>query len=172
MGEVFPNATRQELCTTMADDIVGSRNGTLGGKCRGRIIAILLYCERLDAPTLDAFINCQVWDEDLPLRRRENSSGDSSSPHCSTTTHPNLVNTTLLKSWTRNQRTLFYAHQSVFHVPFFDLREDRLCSYEFQSTARLPWQSFERVADGGSGTVYRIEIHPHHHNYGAYSRVR
>lgn len=168
--ELFPNAKHKDLCAKVAD-ITGSHDGTLGGKCRRRILAILLFCESLDATALDAFITEEVWDEDLPLRRRDNSSGDSLS-HCSTKTHPDKINTTLLKGWKRNQLTLFYEYQSMFHVPFFDLQEDRLCSYNFQPKVRLPWQSLEKVADGGGGTVYRIEIHPGHHNYPTYFQVR
>jgi len=166
LNERFPDAPHKYLC-----DIAGPHEGTLRGKCRRRILAILLFCERLDAPALDAFIEGNVWDEDLPLRRRSNNSSGSLS-YCSTKTEPNVVNKTLLKTWKRNKLILFYDHQSMFHVPFFDLHEDKLCSYEFQSKVRLPWRSFKKVADGGSGTVYRIEIYPKHHNYGAYSEVR
>lgn len=168
--ELFPDATHSELCKRVAD-ITGSHEGTLGGKCRRRILAILLFCGRLDETALNAFIDGEVWDEDLPLRRRDNDPG--SSPHwCSTTTNPDYINRTLLESWKRTDLKLFYAYQPDFHAPFFDLQEDRLCSYEFPKHVRLPWQSFKKVADGGGGTVYRIEIHPGHHNYGKYSEVR
>jgi hypothetical protein len=75
------------------------------------------------------------------------------------------VNVTLLEGWSHNDLVLFYHYQSMFFVPFFDIREDRLRSYILDHRIRLPWLRHEHIISGGNGMVHQIEIHPSHHNF-------
>jgi hypothetical protein len=163
MKERFPDAAHHELCCKVAE-ITGGGEGSPRGRCRRRILAILLYSNLLDR--LEAFVRDNIWDEDLPLRRCSQNGTD-----CITWTNrgggtPTSNNTTLFRGWGKNDLTLFYSYQPLFQVPFFNLQDDRACWYELPVEARLPWASLEPSRTGGSGAaVYRIQIHPSHHNY-------
>ncbi|TGJ87809.1 hypothetical protein E0Z10_g980 [Xylaria hypoxylon] len=125
---------------------------------RRRILGILLYMKRLDY--LENFVSEKITDDDLPLR----PVGSSYEPGTRTRTSPK-ENTTLFKDWDDNDVVLFYSHQSLFFVPFFDIQDDKLCSYNLDQHIRLPWRKYELKSSGGNGMVHQVEIHPSHHNY-------
>ncbi|KAK4443845.1 hypothetical protein QBC34DRAFT_198771 [Podospora aff. communis PSN243] len=158
MRELSPDATSQQL-QLKVDEITGGHDEyNSGGRCRRRILGILLFSKRLDG--LNAFIEDDIWDEDLPILRQ----GDSTD--CRTRSNPERINKTLFRNWELNDMLLFDAYQYMFHVPFFDLRDDGLCSYELSPKIRLPWNSLQKVYTEGGCTLYRVEIHSAHHNYG------
>lgn len=168
--ERFPDAAHHELRCKVAE-ITGGGEGSLRGRCRRRILAILLYSNLLDR--LEAFVRDDIWDEHLPLRRCSQTGKDcitwttNRGGGTPTTSNYNNNNTTLFGGWGKNDLTLFYSYQPLFQVPFFNLQDDRVCRYELPVDARLPWASLERSGTGGSGAAeYRIQIHPSHHNYG------
>ncbi|RBR11623.1 hypothetical protein FVER53590_08739 [Fusarium verticillioides] len=53
----------------------------------------------------------------------------------------------------------------MFCIPFFDFQHNSLCFYALAADIRLPWQVLEYKSTGGSGTVYKLQIHPGHHNF-------
>lgn len=134
-----------------------------GGNCRLRILAILIFSRCLRH--LDTFVTHDVWDQDLPISISSIGPGSGGRTSYATRTNPNHDITELFEGWERYEVDDFFLNQPRFNVPFFDLREGRLCSYEFESKVRLPWTWYKKVATGGTGTVYQIKIHPGHHNY-------
>lgn len=74
----------------------------------------------------------------------------------------NTENKTLFRGWERNDIELFYVYQRMLFVPFFNIQQDKLCSYKFDSEIRLPWQYYKPQTSGGNGLVHRVEIHPKH----------
>lgn len=167
MNELHHGATRQELCTKVAD-IIGDET-----KCRRRILAILLCMDSELLNKLDVFIRGEIWDKSLPLKPETPESNLTSSTDLIVRATPAHVDTTtLFKGWTRNDLHLFNIYQEQFQVPFFDLRENRLCFYKLPPNMILPWVSIEHIAVGGSGAVYRVEIHSSHHNYKGHTQVR
>ncbi|KAI4866630.1 hypothetical protein F4820DRAFT_243667 [Hypoxylon rubiginosum] len=55
--------------------------------------------------------------------------------------------------------------RKCFSSRFFDIQEDKLCSYELDSNIRLPWKSYTQKTSGGNGLVHRVQIHPKHHSF-------
>ncbi|KAI0539655.1 hypothetical protein GGR58DRAFT_463672 [Xylaria digitata] len=125
---------------------------------RRRILAILVYMKKLDY--FENFVSERITDNDLPLRPAR------SRHEPSTITRTSLKeNTTLFEDWEDNDVVLFYNHQSLFFVPFFDVQDNRLCSYTLDQQTRLPWRRHELKSSGGNGVVHQVEIHPSHHNF-------
>jgi len=161
LKEFYPACTRQEL-HQKALSITGKERG---GNCRLRILAILIFSRCLHH--LDAFITHDIWDQNLPISDSLITEPGSSVGRTwyATRTNPKRDLADMFANWERVERDYFFFNQPRFNVPFFDLRERRLCSYEFKPTVRLPWTFYKKVATGGTGTVYQIKIHPGHHNY-------
>ncbi|EUC31150.1 hypothetical protein COCCADRAFT_28066 [Bipolaris zeicola 26-R-13] len=144
LGEIFSFASESELLDKFQAIISLKRK-----KTRTQILGILVSMERLGH--LEEFINGDIWDNDLPFKEsRESTLNPKSS---------------ILDGWSRNDRLLFYENQKVFFVPFFDMHENGLCSYELDRGTRLPWVSIEPKSSGGTGLVHQVEIHPSHHNF-------
>jgi hypothetical protein len=141
LEERFPDASDRDLLQKF-QDIINTPE-----KTRTRILGILVAMEGLRH--LEEFIQGDIWDSDLPFRESREYTQKSS----------------LLKRWSRNERLVFYENQKAFFVPFFDIKENRLCSYELDRETRLPWISVESKSSGGTGLVHQLEIHPSHHNF-------
>ncbi|KAI1146038.1 kinase-like domain-containing protein [Nemania diffusa] len=124
---------------------------------RRRILGILLYMKKLEY--FEKFVRENITDDDLPLEPTR------SAYEPSTLTRASKENTTLFEDWEDNDVVLFYSHQSLFFVPFFDIRDNRLCSYTLGQNMRLPWRKYELKSSSGNGVVYQVEIHPSHHNF-------
>lgn len=107
----------------------------------------------------EKFVRENITDDDLPLEPTR------SAYEPSTLTRASKENTTLFEDWEDNDVVLFYSHQSLFFVPFFDIRDNRLCSYTLGQNMRLPWRKYELKSSSGNGVVYQVEIHPSHHNF-------
>jgi hypothetical protein len=117
-----------------------------------RILATLVMVKRVFY--IEKFINESVHDIDLPIRR--NRVGGRSF-----TTNDNKE-IQVFQNWPRNDVELFFIYQDMMFVPFFDIREDQLCSYEFGTEIRLPWQKYEAKTRGGSSLIHKVQIHPSH----------
>ncbi|KAL0934807.1 protein kinase domain-containing protein [Colletotrichum truncatum] len=131
------------------------------GHCRRRIFGILFYMGALHL--MDDFIKERIFDDDLPLRRVYTVKAGFKTRD--RTERDDVVNTRLMGNWKRNEVDLFYINQSRFYVPFFDSQSKDLLSHVFDSNVRLPWQHYQRKTNGGNGVVYKVKIHPSHHNF-------
>ncbi|KAK1855497.1 protein kinase domain-containing protein [Colletotrichum chrysophilum] len=124
---------------------------------RRRILAMLIHMGQLDH--IDAFIEENVCDGHLPIQYTEKDNRvfvDRASQH----------NETLFRSWERFHIDQFHNYQSVFFVPFFDIGTGfGINSYDFESDIRLPWKEHELKTNGGNGVIYRLLMHPSHHNF-------
>ncbi|KAI8632602.1 kinase-like domain-containing protein [Xylariaceae sp. FL1651] len=157
------NELEKILSVTTIEALVKDRFTHLGTDIsqairRRRILGILLYMRQLDY--FESFIEEGILDNHLPL-----VPVDSESEPRVRTSLSDEVNTTLLRNWDDNDLVLFYAFQPMFFVPFFDIQEDRLCSYTLDRRIRLPWLSCELKTRGGNGVVHQVVIHPSHHNF-------
>ncbi|EMD95321.1 hypothetical protein COCC4DRAFT_205849 [Bipolaris maydis ATCC 48331] len=144
LDERFPSPSKHELMKRFQNIISQDAK-----KTRTRILGVLVAMEGLDH--LEEFVTEDIWDKDLPFKQSRESTPNSKS--------------SILDGWNRNDRVLFYEYQRVFFVPFFDIHEKGLCSYELDRETRLPWVSIEPKSTGGTGLVYQVEIHPSHHNF-------
>lgn len=151
LDEAYHLPTDRELQNKLAS-IVDRKSG----RSRRRILGVLIFMSGV--AHIDSFIREGIWDDQLPLERlpRRNTS-------CVRTR--NSENCNLMKDWSRPDVDLFYLYQKMFFVPFFDIKENRLCSYELHSDIRLPWEVYEHKTSGGFGVVHKVEIHPSHHNF-------
>ncbi|EUC43335.1 hypothetical protein COCMIDRAFT_101076 [Bipolaris oryzae ATCC 44560] len=144
LQERYHSASEDELLEKFQDIISENPKET-----RTRILGILVAIEQLSH--FEEFIDLEIWDNDLPFRESRESTPNPKSR--------------ILDGWSRNERLLFYENQRVFFVPFFDIHENGVCSYELDRGTRLPWLSIETKSTGGTGLVHQVEIHPSHHNF-------
>lgn len=125
---------------------------------RRRILGILLYMYPTNLRLFQYFVNEGITDEDLPLT-------SIGTDDVSFQTRLESENKTMFQEWDDNDITLFYCYQPIFIAPFFDIQEKRLCNYVLDEAIRLPWLSKELKTRGGNRGVYRVEMHPSHHNF-------
>lgn len=125
-----------------------------GDRSFRRILATLVMVQQV--PYVENFIDAGIGDADIPVRR-----SDEGVVQGFTTRHDKNV-IRFLQSWSRSSAELFFLYQRMFFVPFFDIRENQLCSYEFGSEIRLPWQHYGEKTSGGHGLVHKVQIHPEH----------
>ncbi|KAK6206648.1 hypothetical protein LQW54_007600 [Pestalotiopsis sp. IQ-011] len=121
-----------------------------------RILATLVMVKNVSH--IWKFIEKNVGDGDMPIRREPVSSGGL------TTRHDRKV-PDFFGDWERNDVELFYIYQRFFFVPFFDIREEQLYEYQFSNEVTLPWQEYEAKTSGGSGVIHRVQIHPKHFKF-------
>ncbi|KAL1794564.1 hypothetical protein ACET3X_006380 [Alternaria dauci] len=159
LDETYEFATLEELKNKFAS-IVDRRSG----KSRRRILGVLVMMSQV--AHIEYFIREGIWDDELPLER---STG--STKWCVRTR--SSENDKLMETWERKDIELFRTFQKMFFIPFFDMQDHRLCSYELESSIRLPWKVFQHKTNGGFGVVHKVEIHPSHHNFvGSNSSVK
>ncbi|CAN9136435.1 unnamed protein product [Alternaria alternata] len=151
LDETYNFATDEELQNKFAS-IVDRKSG----RSRRRTLGVLVLMSKV--AHIEHFIRENIWDDELPLERSAKSTKG-----CIRTR--NSGNEGLVNTWSRGDIELFCSYQQMFFVPFFDMRDHRLCSYELQSNIRLPWKVFDHKTNGGFGVVHRVEIHPSHHNF-------
>lgn len=151
LKEIYHLTKEEELREKFANIV-----DTETGRCRRRILGVLVFMSRVEY--IDNFIREDIWDIHLPLER----SASIVNRHVRTRTSDNEFT---LENWSRDEIELFCLYQKMFFVPFFDIKEDRLCSYELESNIRLPYMSFEHKTSGGFGVIHKVEIHPSHHNF-------
>ncbi|KAJ3580376.1 hypothetical protein NPX13_g181 [Xylaria arbuscula] len=147
---------QEELPFTQHDDICSNSEVYLS---RRRILGILLLMKRIDSRFFQDFIRGDITDQDLPLTPTGSSDEPGFRKRCG------REDTTTMKRWEDNDIVLFYHYQPIFFAPFFDIQEKRLCNYLLDESIQLPWLNRKFKTRGGNGTVYRVEIHPSHHNF-------
>ncbi|KAI1778970.1 kinase-like domain-containing protein [Hypoxylon cercidicola] len=147
--ETHPKNTKS-MWQKMVAQIVGIRPN----EGYRRILGVLVLMDR--ASYIDGFIREGITDSDLPIRRGSHNDKEF-------VTHKGAH--TLFKSWHRNDIELFYVYQGKVFIPFFDIQEDKLCSYQFSDDIRLPWKEYTEKRSGGNGLVHQVQIHPKHHNF-------
>jgi len=142
LAEKYPQAVDEELWSRFTDIFDPSLQ-----KSRRRILGILVFMKSLTL--IEGFIRENIWDGDLPFKYPNSHSGT----------------TQLMKDWDRNDIDLFYMYQEMFFVPYFNIQDQKLLSYDLDRDIRLPFQKFERKTSGGTGIVHQVEIHPSHHSF-------
>jgi hypothetical protein len=142
LAERYPHATDEDLWSKFTSIFDPSTQ-----KSRRRILGILVFMKGF--VLIEDFIRENIWDDNLPFKY----------PQSHSETLP------LMKDWDRNDIDLFYSYQKMFFVPFFDIQDQRLLSYDLDRDIRLPWQKFEYKTSGGTGVVHQVEIHPSHHSF-------
>ncbi|RYP27079.1 hypothetical protein DL768_011348 [Monosporascus sp. mg162] len=122
-----------------------------------RILGVLVLMSKV--PYINDFIREGVGDYDLPIARSRDDNKDFK-------TRRGAKNSTLFRGWRhRNDIELFYIYQKKIFVPFFDIQEDKLCSYVFEGNVTLPWKDYKQKTSGGNGLVHKVQIHSKHHNF-------
>ncbi|KAF2821529.1 kinase-like protein [Ophiobolus disseminans] len=141
-AEKKPKATDDELWSMFTSIFDPEKQ-----KSRRRILGILVLMKCFEL--INDFIRAEVWDDGLPFK------------------YPGSHDETpqLMQRWDRNDVLLFYSYQKMFFVPFFNIQDHRLLSYDLNRDIRLPWQHFEYKTSGGTGMVHQVVIHPNHHNF-------
>ncbi|RYP78240.1 hypothetical protein DL771_000717 [Monosporascus sp. 5C6A] len=108
---------------------------------------------------INDFIREGIGDYDLPIARSRDDNKEFK-------TRRGAKNSTLFRGWRhRNDIELFYIYQKKIFVPFFDIQEDKLCSYMFEGNVTLPWKGYKQKTSGGNGLVHKVQIHSKHHNF-------
>lgn len=125
-----------------------------GDRSFRRILATLVMVQQV--PYIENFIDAGIGDAEVPIRRSEGGLV----PGFTTRNGTQVIG--FLQSWSRSSAELFFLYQRMFFVPFFDIRENQLCSYEFGAEIRLPWQQYEAKTSGGHGLIHKVQIHPKH----------
>lgn len=150
------NETHSKISGRPWQDTVLRIVGTeLNQGCR-RILGILVLMNRVHY--IDRFIEEDIGDCDLPIKR---SGGDQKRFK----TRAGTENSSIFRCWPRNDIELFYIYQRRLFIPFFDIQENKLCSYLFDASIILPWEDYEQRSSGGNGRVHKVQIHPKHHNF-------
>ncbi|KUI68531.1 putative serine/threonine-protein kinase tsuA [Cytospora mali] len=111
-----------------------------------------------DAP---AFLDAGITDVHLPLGHE---TGKKSKLY-SYSDHTKEVSVAL--QWQAKHFDLFDQYQSYMLSPFFELKKGEVPYYELHAESVLPFienKSTERRLLGLHGTVYRVKIHPAHHD--------
>ena len=151
LDETYDSASVEELRKKF-ESIVNRKSG----RSRRRTLGVLVLMSRVDY--IDDFIQEDIWDIHLPLER-------SASILSKRFLTRNSERAFTVGNWSRNEIELFFFYQKMFFVPFFDIKEHQLCSYDLGSDIRLPWKSFEHKTNGGFGAIHKVEIHSSHHNF-------
>ena len=151
LDETFEFATDKDLQEMFASIVDRKWDRT-----RRRILGVLVFMSK--AAYIEHFVREDIWDDQLPLERLVGGS------HGRITTRDSK-NHNLMVDWSRDEIELFCLYQKMFFIPFFDIKENRLCSYDLELNIRLPWKVFEHKTNGGFGVVHKVEIHPSHHNH-------
>ncbi|KAI1761143.1 kinase-like domain-containing protein [Hypoxylon sp. FL1150] len=128
--------------------------GTKPNEGYRRILGVLVLMGRVSS--ISEFIEEVIPDSDLPIRRSQSDDQEFE-------TRKGVY--TLFRSWHMNFIELFYVYQKRLFIPFFDIQENQLCSYEFNADIILPWKHYTRKTNGGNGLVHKVQIHPDHHNF-------
>ncbi|KAK3374516.1 kinase-like domain-containing protein, partial [Lasiosphaeria ovina] len=125
---------------------------------RRGIFAVLALLHKLeDAPF---FANSDLWDKDLPLVRRNRefvSRADGSK------------RIAIPGGWRYPDRDGFGLYQHCVLSPFFDMESPNDVSFhDVDKSCPLPFIEElydERPVEGHHGTVWKVKIHPAHHNF-------
>jgi hypothetical protein len=132
-----------------------------------RIFAILVLIEQLHL--IETFINESLDDGNLPLLLRERD--DDSWLKTMYINGRELVS---FCAWSQFLLDSFDHYQWFLLAPQFKFLDEngRIPSTKLPSRTILPFTSLETKTTGNYGTITRVAIHPAHHNFSDYIRVR
>ncbi|CAH0033254.1 unnamed protein product [Clonostachys rhizophaga] len=150
LKEVFHEKTSEERARYL-NDIVSIDTQ----KSRRRIAALLTFTNHFDR--ILQFVDEKIVDQHFPLTRRRH--------HKTVRLNNGVENMTLFKNWDTEEIDLLLLYQDKFFVPFFDLRPGSICSYDLGKSTRLPWLTCKMKKSTNNSRVYKVEIHPGHHNF-------
>ncbi|KAB5582973.1 kinase-like domain-containing protein [Coniochaeta sp. 2T2.1] len=130
-----------------------------------KILTILLLIER--PSRIRHFIEAEVCDADLPLQRVETNNFFKSKPWTLGRKSSPNVPLPCFSTWRHATVKAFEATQWTVIAPFLGQDERKLAlRFRIPESAVLPFTKWERVHQrGGSGEVFRAEIHPAHHDF-------
>lgn len=136
------------------------------GKTSNRkIFAILALMDRIvDAPF---FVDARFSDRDLPIENVHNFA-------FRTCTGEKEKVFKVPGDWKPHNVDSFINYQEHVMAPFFELDSDSVAFYNLNERSVLPFIEDERShrrTDGFHGSVYRVKIHPDHHNGHEVSKV-
>lgn len=130
-----------------------------------KIFAILALMDRIvDAPF---FVDGGFSDRDLPVENVRNLA-------FRTCTGGNEKDFEVPNNWKPHNLDSFINYQEHVMAPFFELDSDSVAFYNLNERSVLPFIEDERShrrTDGLHGSVYRVKIHPDHHNGHEVSKV-
>lgn len=133
-----------------------------------KILAILALMDRVvDAPF---FVDSGFSDRDLPVEHVRNF-GRLGFRTCG------VGRQKILKApghWRPHNLDSFINYQEHVMAPFFELDSDSVTFYNLRERSVLPFiedESSQRRRYGYHGTVYRVKIHPDHHNGHEVSKI-
>jgi len=149
LAEELPGLS-EEKREQLSKDICGDRP-------RRRVFALLLLGEQTKC--IQCFVNCDVDDTDLPFVGVKAESNLWIYSRKDTTKKLQCFD-----AWRRKDLEWLLSRQHVVAPPFFDLSPGQLLLYDLPEDSVLPFTEYEMLGEGGYATVFKVLIHPAHHN--------
>ena len=131
-----------------------------------KIFAILTLMNKI--PSVSSFEDSSLTDECLPLRIVAESR--SQYYRAESKFRPERPIRMVLDGWDAADIDRFMDLQWRFLSPFFsrpDPREKKPRFYQFDKSCILPFTEVDHIQSGGFSDVYRVKIHPDHHDFPA-----
>jgi hypothetical protein len=130
---------------------------------RRMILAVLVLIRKV--VYIKDFIERDIRDIHLPLRCYKNKDKKSRNSVCfQKRNDPEVFR--LPKKWSGSDLDSFIDTQYRVLSPFFDMPPDDVHFYKIEdSNIILPFLEWEKKTSGGYGTVWKVKIHPAHHNF-------
>lgn len=142
---------------------------------RRRIFAILVMLDQVDR--ISQFIAEGLWDTDLPLELRSPlKSGSMTRPRLAVRRSAESQ-LKCLDNWPAVLAESFAHYQWRVLAPFFGIGkqpENKIKHYQLDPCVVLPFYEDDSQKDvlyGGFGEVWKVKIHPAHHDYSDQSKV-
>lgn len=132
-----------------------------GVPSRRRLFALLLLGER--AECIPCFVECDIDDTDLPFSAASNTSElPDVYPRSNGKVQGRLK---CVKNWKTSEVEWLLDRQHVVASPFFDLAPGNLFLYTLPNDTILPFIESEVAGEGGYANIWKVLIHPAHHNF-------
>ncbi|KAK8134994.1 hypothetical protein PG984_007006, partial [Apiospora sp. TS-2023a] len=158
-------AIQYVLTETFSDD----PSGRLGQICnespkssRRFILAILIMEDRVRC--IDDFIDNEIYDTDLPLRRESTGSLWFRRRKTKEADSDRLLKFPK-ERWNLRHLSRFCETQYRVITPYMHISNKKVCFYKMDPDVRLPFTGYELKQQGGYGSIYQVKIHRAHHDY-------
>jgi hypothetical protein len=152
---------RDEICNITSPSADPTKRTT-----RRKIFAILVLIDRV--PSILDFIKEGIYDSDLPFILKD---GPKPGTHrLYRKVRKTLQPIPIFRNWKHVFLEAFDNNQWRFLAPNFSLsggKQTKVCHYELEDRIILPWiedMEYKVIAAGGYGEVWRVKIHPAHHD--------